>query len=350
MAACGTFVDVAGIRQPGPPPVQLHPVPSRRRRPTPASTPTRPGGVGALPIASRRCASRAPSPRPRPTRPDGRERARRRRHQAARPWRPWPAPRAPRRRADRHGRGDGQRPNRRPPGRALSWPRGRGEVQPGVLRRRREPGSAWVEETAAAAEVPRRPGRVPRLRGLRDDGRAHQRPPGTFWTADLDEAADRLAAILRDERVDVLTVYDEHGNYGHPDHIQVNRVGHLAAERAGIPRAEATMDRDFIREGMAEAAELGGPAGRLRAAGAHRGQPVRQPRRGHHPRGGRDRLRGTRSAGPCPPRQPGARRLVLFLAMDDDAFQRAFGSRSGSSTCSSSAPGRPGHRPFEGMP
>src|SRR6185436_922596 len=29
--------------------------------------------------------------------------------------------------------------------------------------------------------------------------------PGSFWTADVDEAGDRLAAILREEHADVLT-------------------------------------------------------------------------------------------------------------------------------------------------
>ena len=61
----------------------------------------------------------------------------------------------------------------------------------------------------------------------------------------VDEAAERLAAILREEHADVLTVYDWHGNYGHPDHIQVHRVGHRAAELAGTPAVfEATMNRD----------------------------------------------------------------------------------------------------------
>jgi LmbE family N-acetylglucosaminyl deacetylase len=53
--------------------------------------------------------------------------------------------------------------------------------------------------------------------------------PGSFWTADVDEAAERLAAILREEGADVLTCYDEIGGYGHPDHIQVHRVGLRAA-------------------------------------------------------------------------------------------------------------------------
>ncbi|NDD98100.1 MAG: GlcNAc-PI de-N-acetylase, partial [Actinobacteria bacterium] len=57
--------------------------------------------------------------------------------------------------------------------------------------------------------------------------------PGAFMRADLDEAAQRLARILTDEKVDVMTCYDWHGGYGHPDHIQVHRVGHRAAELHG---------------------------------------------------------------------------------------------------------------------
>jgi LmbE family N-acetylglucosaminyl deacetylase len=71
---------------------------------------------------------------------------------------------------------------------------------------------------------------------------------GSFWTADIDEAAKRLAKILEDEQADALTVYDDHGNYGHPDHIQVHRVGVRAAELAGTPLVyEATINRDHVR-------------------------------------------------------------------------------------------------------
>ena len=63
----------------------------------------------------------------------------------------------------------------------------------------------------------------------------------------LEEAATRLAAILTEESTDVLTVYDEHGGYGHPDHIQVHRVGIRAAEIAGVDDVfEATIDRDHL--------------------------------------------------------------------------------------------------------
>jgi LmbE family N-acetylglucosaminyl deacetylase len=48
--------------------------------------------------------------------------------------------------------------------------------------------------------------------------------PGAFWTTPVSDAAQRLAALIRHYRPDALATYDEHGFYGHPDHIQANRV------------------------------------------------------------------------------------------------------------------------------
>jgi LmbE family N-acetylglucosaminyl deacetylase len=71
--------------------------------------------------------------------------------------------------------------------------------------------------------------------------------PEAFATADVDEAASRLAKLLVEEEADVLTVYDPAGGYGHPDHVQVHRVGTRAAELAGTPVVlEATVPRDLI--------------------------------------------------------------------------------------------------------
>ncbi|HKN96071.1 MAG TPA: PIG-L family deacetylase [Pseudonocardiaceae bacterium] len=82
--------------------------------------------------------------------------------------------------------------------------------------------------------------------------------PGSFWTADVEEAAAKLVAILREESADVLTCYDDIGNYGHPDHIQVHRVGMRAAELAGTPRVyQATINRDHVLRGMRAMAEAG---------------------------------------------------------------------------------------------
>src|SRR5262249_6405547 len=57
--------------------------------------------------------------------------------------------------------------------------------------------------------------------------------PGSFWTADLDEAAGRLVRIVRDTRPQVIVGYNDYGGYGHPDHIRSGQVAKLAFERAG---------------------------------------------------------------------------------------------------------------------
>ncbi len=87
-------------------------------------------------------------------------------------------------------------------------------------------------------------------------------PPGEavvrFVDADIDDAATRLAAILRDEDAAVLTSYDPNGGYGHPDHVQVHRVGALAGRLAETPTVlEATIDRELMRTGVELAQTLG---------------------------------------------------------------------------------------------
>ncbi|MCC5474666.1 PIG-L deacetylase family protein [Streptomyces sp. NPDC059680] len=68
-----------------------------------------------------------------------------------------------------------------------------------------------------------------------------------FVRADAEEAAARLAAVLREEEVDLLLSYDARGGYGHRDHVRVHEVGRRAAELAGVPRVlEATVPRDRV--------------------------------------------------------------------------------------------------------
>ena len=57
-----------------------------------------------------------------------------------------------------------------------------------------------------------------------------------FVRAPLEQAAQRLADILREERADVLIHYDPRGGYGHRDHVRVHEVGARAAQLAGIRR------------------------------------------------------------------------------------------------------------------
>jgi N-acetyl-1-D-myo-inositol-2-amino-2-deoxy-alpha-D-glucopyranoside deacetylase len=57
---------------------------------------------------------------------------------------------------------------------------------------------------------------------------------GTFWRADLLEAADLLVEIIREVRPQVLVTYDQFGGYGHPDHIQAHRVATYATSLAAV--------------------------------------------------------------------------------------------------------------------
>jgi LmbE family N-acetylglucosaminyl deacetylase len=56
------------------------------------------------------------------------------------------------------------------------------------------------------------------------DGWPQNNAPGSFWTTPVDEAAGRLAELIREYRPDVVVTYDENGFYGHPDHIQAHRI------------------------------------------------------------------------------------------------------------------------------
>ena len=80
--------------------------------------------------------------------------------------------------------------------------------------------------------------------GLRPDpGDVH-----AFAHADVQAAAERLAEVLREERADVVTIYDPNGGYGHPDHVQVHHVGVRAARLAGTPVVlEATVSAGLFR-------------------------------------------------------------------------------------------------------
>jgi LmbE family N-acetylglucosaminyl deacetylase len=125
-----------------------------------------------------------------------------------------------------------------------------GEVAEGFLDSGEELWQRRVRETEAAAEILG----VSRLEflGYKDSGMMGtptNDDPACFWLADIDEASERLAKILREENADILTVYDDHGLYNHPDHIQVHRVGHRAAELAGTRKVyEYSVDRDALKE------------------------------------------------------------------------------------------------------
>jgi LmbE family N-acetylglucosaminyl deacetylase len=131
-----------------------------------------------------------------------------------------------------------------------------GEPVPGVLAEGEELGARRVRETYRSAEA-LGVDRVEFL-GFRDSGMMGEPSnddPTSFWQAELHEAADQVADILRDEQADLLVVYDDHGGYGHPDHIKVHQVGVEAARRAGVADVyEVTMNRDQILTAIEEGA------------------------------------------------------------------------------------------------
>jgi N-acetyl-1-D-myo-inositol-2-amino-2-deoxy-alpha-D-glucopyranoside deacetylase len=66
-----------------------------------------------------------------------------------------------------------------------------------------------------------------RLSRYRDSGMAGSPAaarPEAFASADLDEAAGLVVELLERLRPDVVVTYDEHGGYGHPDHIRTHEV------------------------------------------------------------------------------------------------------------------------------
>ncbi len=72
--------------------------------------------------------------------------------------------------------------------------------------------------------------------GYRDSGMPDSESnfhPDCFAAAPLDEAVDRLVALLRLERPQVVVTYpDEQGSYRHPDHLRVYEITHPAVEWA----------------------------------------------------------------------------------------------------------------------
>ena len=77
-------------------------------------------------------------------------------------------------------------------------------------------------------------------------------PSGSFARADVDEAAHRVLAAVGPGTAEpstplVVVTYDDHGIYGHPDHVQLHRVGHAAATLLHADTVyEATVDREYL--------------------------------------------------------------------------------------------------------
>ncbi|MEU0148449.1 PIG-L family deacetylase, partial [Streptomyces sp. NPDC006288] len=73
--------------------------------------------------------------------------------------------------------------------------------------------------------------------------------PGSFWRTPVEEGAARLAQLIGRYRPDVVVTYDENGFYGHPDHIQANRITMAALELTDVaPKVYwTTMPRSMMQ-------------------------------------------------------------------------------------------------------
>jgi LmbE family N-acetylglucosaminyl deacetylase len=122
--------------------------------------------------------------------------------------------------------------------------------------------------------------RVVRL-GYADSGMAgwpENHRPGAFFAADLAEAAERLADVIRQERPQVMLAYDETGGYGHPDHVKAHQVAVAAFEASGearparfyFVRIPISWSREFVR--ALRQADIDAPASA--AAGADAGPNI----------------------------------------------------------------------------
>ena len=158
----------------------------------------------------------------------------------------------------------------------------------------------------------------------------------SFHQADVDEAGERVAAVLREEHADVFTIYDWHGTYGHPDHVKVHHVGKRAAELVDheVRVLEATANRDAMAAMITAARESGIDMGSPDTdadvdfdptAPADDGNPFGEPESQLTLRVDvSDRAATKRAAMACHRSQISD--SSFFLEMSDDVFALAFGT------------------------
>jgi N-acetyl-1-D-myo-inositol-2-amino-2-deoxy-alpha-D-glucopyranoside deacetylase len=102
-----------------------------------------------------------------------------------------------------------------------------------------------------------------RLLGYRDSGMPGTPPnerPDAFCNAPLDEAGARVAAVIRELRPRVVITENEHGTYGHPDHVMCHRAAVRGVELAADPALQLDaepwrVDRLFASELVTEGGE-----------------------------------------------------------------------------------------------
>jgi len=73
--------------------------------------------------------------------------------------------------------------------------------------------------------------------GFIDSGMGPKVAPESFAAQRVDRAAGALVKVIREFRPQVLTTYDEHGGYPHPDHIMCHKISMAAVKAAADPSA-----------------------------------------------------------------------------------------------------------------
>jgi N-acetyl-1-D-myo-inositol-2-amino-2-deoxy-alpha-D-glucopyranoside deacetylase len=96
--------------------------------------------------------------------------------------------------------------------------------------------------------------------------------PGSLVDADLGEAAQALAEVLREVRPQVVVTYDPDGGYGHPDHVKTHEITTAAVDLVvddgfveavywiRVPRSWAERERAALVGGVALPPGMTGPA------------------------------------------------------------------------------------------
>jgi N-acetyl-1-D-myo-inositol-2-amino-2-deoxy-alpha-D-glucopyranoside deacetylase len=102
--------------------------------------------------------------------------------------------------------------------------------------------------------------------GYRDSGMAgteSNQNPASFHQVSIHDAANRLTALLREERPEVVVTYGADGIYGHPDHVKAHEVTVAALdllESEGWQPAKAyftVLSRSRLQQLRKQAEEMG---------------------------------------------------------------------------------------------
>jgi LmbE family N-acetylglucosaminyl deacetylase len=67
------------------------------------------------------------------------------------------------------------------------------------------------------------------------DGWPQNTAPESFWMMPVGDAVQRVAELMQQYQPQVVVTYDEHGLYGHPDHVRAHRVTMAASDATGVP-------------------------------------------------------------------------------------------------------------------